>query len=112
MHLAVAGVFRPLWRNRVQDEWMAALLRDRPHLDAARLAHRRTLMDTYIYDARVTGCEPLIDDLVLPDPDDRHVLAGRGYTPDQPREVRQSPLRLADLRSQTVRQASNSLGRT
>ena len=69
MHLAVAGVFRPLWTDRVQDEWTAALLRDRPDLDAARLAHRRALMDTYIYDARVTGYEPLIDGLVLPDPD-------------------------------------------
>jgi predicted nucleic acid-binding protein len=76
MHLAVAGVFRPLWTNKVQDEWTAALLRDRPDLDAARLAHRRTLMDAYIYDARVIGYEPLIDGLVLPDPDDRHVLAG------------------------------------
>lgn len=76
MHLAVAGVFRPLWTDKVQDEWTAALLRDRPDLDAARLAHRRALMDTYVYDARVTGYEPLINGLVLADPDDRHVLAG------------------------------------
>ena len=33
-------------------------------------------MDRYILDARVTGFEPLIDGLVLPDVDDRHVLAG------------------------------------
>lgn len=76
MHLAVAGVFRARWTDKVQDEWTAALLRDRPDLDAARLAHRRRLMDTYILDARVTGYEHLIDGLVLPDPDDRHVLAG------------------------------------
>ena len=76
MHLAVAGVFRPRWTDKVQDEWTTALLRDRPDLDAARLAHRRGLMDDYILDARVTGYEPLIEDLVLPDADDRHVLAG------------------------------------
>ena len=76
MHLAVAGLFRARWTEKVQDEWTAALLRDRPDLDAARLAHRRRLMDTYILDARVTGYEHLIDGLVLPDPDDRHVLAG------------------------------------
>ena len=76
MHLAVAGVFRPRWTDKVQDEWTTALLRDRPDLDAARLAHRRGLMDDYILDARVTGYEPLIDGLVLPDSDDRHVLAG------------------------------------
>ena len=76
MHLAVAGVFRARWTDKVQDEWTAALLRDRPDLDAARLAHRRGLMDDYILDARVTDYEPLIDGLVLPDPDDRHALAG------------------------------------
>ena len=76
MHLAVAGVFRPRWTDKVQDEWTTALLRDRPDLDAARLAHRRGLMDDYILDARVTGYEPLIEGLVLPDHDDRHVLAG------------------------------------
>lgn len=76
MHLAVAGVFRPRWTDKVQEEWTTALLRDRPDLDAARLAHRRGLMDDYIFDARVTGFEPLIEGLVLPDLDDRHVLAG------------------------------------
>ncbi len=76
MHLAVAGVFRPRWTDKVQDEWTTTLLRDRPDLDAARLAHRRGLMDDYILDARVTGYEPLIDGLVLPDLNDRHVLAG------------------------------------
>ena len=76
MHLAVAGVFRPRWTDKVQEEWTTALFRDRPDLDAARLAHRRGLMDDYILDARVTGYEPLIDGLVLPDLDDRHVLAG------------------------------------
>ncbi len=32
-------------------------------------------MNRTIRDVRVTGYEPLIDDLSLPDPDDRHVLA-------------------------------------
>ena len=76
MHLAVAGVFRPRWTDKVQDEWTTALVRDRPDLDAASIAHRRQLMDDYILDARVTGFETLIDGLVLPDVDDRHVLAG------------------------------------
>jgi hypothetical protein len=76
MHLAVAGVFRARWTDKVQDEWTAALLRDRPDLSAASIMHRRALMDRYILDARVTGHEHLIESLVLPDPDDRHVLAG------------------------------------
>ena len=32
-------------------------------------------MDQYVDEARVTGFEPLIDTLILPDPKDRHVLA-------------------------------------
>jgi PIN domain len=76
MHLAVAGVFGARWTDKVQDEWTAALLRDRQDLSAASVMHRRTLMDRYILDARVTGYEPLIHTLVLPDVDDRHVLAG------------------------------------
>jgi hypothetical protein len=76
MHLAVAGVFRARWTDKVQDEWTTALLRDRSELSAVSVMHRRALMDRYILDARVTGHEPLIDGLVLPDVDDRHVLAG------------------------------------
>jgi PIN domain len=76
MHLAVGGVFRARWTDMVQEEWTNALLRDRPDVNAARLMHRRRLMDDYILDARVTGFEHLIDSLNLPDPDDRHVLAG------------------------------------
>lgn len=52
-----------------------ALLRDRPNLDATKLDRTRTLMGMAVRDWRVTGYEPLIDSLKLPDPDDRHVLA-------------------------------------
>jgi hypothetical protein len=76
MHLAVADAFHARWTDKVQDEWTTALLRDRPDLNAASVMHRRALMDRYILDARVTGHEHLIDSLVLPDVDDRHVLAG------------------------------------
>ena len=47
----------------------------------AQLARTRSLMDTAIPDALVTGYEGLIDQLSLPDSDDRHVLAAaiRGH---------------------------------
>ena len=32
-------------------------------------------MNAHVLDCLVTGYEPLIEDLALPDPDDRHVLA-------------------------------------
>jgi predicted nucleic acid-binding protein len=73
--LAVAEAFDARWTDTIQDEWTRALLRDKPHLDARRIARTRQLMDAHVDDAIVTGYVQLIADLVLPDPDDRHVLA-------------------------------------
>ncbi len=39
------------------------------------LERTRTLMDTAVRDALITGYEALVDKLNLPDPNDRHVLA-------------------------------------
>ena len=49
-------------------------------LDANRIDRTRNLMDTHLPDALVTGHEPLIAGLALPDPDDRHVLAAQFTT--------------------------------
>ena len=73
--LAVAEAFEARWTDMIQDEWTRSLLRDKPHLDARRIARTRQLMDTFVDDAIVTGYEPLIAGLTLPDPNDRHVLA-------------------------------------
>lgn len=75
MELALAGAFRPLWSAKVHDEWTAALARERPDIPQARIDRTRRMMLTHIDDAMVTGYEPLIETLTLPDPDDRHVLA-------------------------------------
>jgi len=75
MYLAVGGLFRARWSAAVQDEWIAALLRDRQDIDPQRLARTRLLMDTGIPDALVSGYEPLMASLLLPDANDRHVLA-------------------------------------
>ncbi len=40
-----------------------------------RLARTRALMDQAVPNCLVTGYEPFIGQLTLPDPDDRHVLA-------------------------------------
>lgn len=75
MRLALAETYRARWSARVQEEWMAALARNRPDLPHDKIARVRALMEAHIPDADVTGHETLIDGLVLPDPDDRHVLA-------------------------------------
>ena len=75
MYLAATNVFRALWSVRVQDEWTAAVLRKQPGLSPASLARTRALMEAHVDGAVVTGYEPLMVGLTLPDPNDRHVLA-------------------------------------
>jgi predicted nucleic acid-binding protein len=75
MHLALTGLFRARWSSAVHEEWIQALLRNRPDLSREKLERTRMLMDLHAEDALVTGFEDLIEGLHLPDPNDRHVLA-------------------------------------
>jgi hypothetical protein len=52
-----------------------AVLRSRTDLDPGRLVRTRQLMCQAVPDGLVTGFEPLVESLCLPDPGDRHVLA-------------------------------------
>jgi hypothetical protein len=54
---------------------MDAVLEKRPHIKREALERTRSLMDRAVPDCLVHGHEALVDGLVLPDPDDRHVLA-------------------------------------
>lgn len=75
LQLAVEDLFQGKWTAHIHHEWMEALLRNEPHRDRAVLERTRALMDRATRDCLVTGYEPLISSLELPDPDDRHVLA-------------------------------------
>jgi hypothetical protein len=75
MRLAVSDLFRARWTDAIHDEWTRNVLANRPDLSAASLARCRRLMDEHVPDCLVTGYEPLVPALTLPDPDDRHVLA-------------------------------------
>jgi hypothetical protein len=59
---------------------MRNVLAQRPDLRPDQLARTKELMNTHARDALVEGYEPLIETLVLPDPDDRHVLAAPIHT--------------------------------
>lgn len=74
MWLALTDVFRARWSNQIHDEWIRAVLRERPEL-SEHLERTRTLMNNNVRDCLVTGYEKLIDAIDLPDPDDRHVVA-------------------------------------
>ena len=73
--LAVAGLCRARWTEEIHDEWTRNLLAHRPDLDSAKIARTRQLMNSALNDCLVTGYESLIQGLVLPDANDRHVLA-------------------------------------
>jgi len=74
MRLALTDLFKAHWTDHIHDEWINALLRAKKHSPES-LSRARELMDRHVRDAKVTGYEPLIEGLDLPDPDDRHVLA-------------------------------------
>jgi predicted nucleic acid-binding protein len=75
LELAISGLYKAHWSPDIHEEWIRAVLRERPDLTADNLARTRLLMDQHSEDALVDGYEPLVNSLSLPDPNDRHVLA-------------------------------------
>jgi predicted nucleic acid-binding protein len=75
MRLALTDLYRARWSDQIHEEWMTAVLRNRPDLCRAQLERTRSLMNAHVRDALVDGHQPQIPALELPDPDDRHVLA-------------------------------------
>lgn len=75
MRLAVHGLIQAKWSEKIHAEWMTAVLRERPDLTRRQLERTRQLMDLHAEDALVSGHERHIEQLSLPDENDRHVLA-------------------------------------
>ena len=75
MRVARTGIVRARWSETILDECFRAIMRERPELRMEALERTRGLMREAVPDCIVSGHENLIDGLVLPDPDDRHVLA-------------------------------------
>lgn len=75
LELSTEGIFRARWTDQIHDEWIRHVLANNPRLTPAQLARTRTLMNQAVPDCLVTGYEPLIPGLTLPDANDRHVLA-------------------------------------
>jgi predicted nucleic acid-binding protein len=74
MRLALTGAFRARWSERIHDEWMRNVLLKFPEL-ADALTRTRQLMNAAVPDCIIEVDDILVSSLVLPDPDDRHVLA-------------------------------------
>jgi predicted nucleic acid-binding protein len=70
-----AELFHPVWSDMIHEEWITNVLANRPELTRRQLEQTRDAMNRAFPDASVRGFEPLMPTLVLPDPDDCHVLA-------------------------------------
>ena len=75
MRMALHRLIQARWTDAIHDEWINAVLRNRPDLSREKLQRTRELMDLHAEDSLVTGYEPKIHELELPDANDRHVLA-------------------------------------
>lgn len=74
LRLSITGLFSAKWTDMIHEEWIRNLSKNRPEL-ASKLPRTKELMNKAVPDALVTNYESLIDELELPDVDDRHVLA-------------------------------------
>ena len=75
IRVGLTRLVQPKWTDLIIEEVFGNLRANRPDLDPARLDRTRRLMNDAIRDVTVAGYEHLIDQLDLPDADDRHVLA-------------------------------------
>ncbi len=72
--LAILGAYEAHWTELIQQEWQRNLLVNRPSLKPENLRKVELLMNTALPGALITGHEPLMAGLSLPDPDDAHVV--------------------------------------
>ncbi|PTX99581.1 PIN domain-containing protein [Verrucomicrobia bacterium LW23] len=74
MELGALDLFYPRCTDMIHDEWIGNLTQSRPELKD-KLERTRHMMNQSTREFLVTGFEHLIDQVSLPDADDRHVLA-------------------------------------
>ena len=75
LQLATTELFRARWTEAIHDEWMRSLRDDKPDISADKINSLRQMIDGSVPDCIVTGYEPLMKGLALPDANDCHVLA-------------------------------------
>lgn len=74
MNLATAKAVSAHWSDDIHEEWIRSLLKRRPHLNRESLERTRQAMNSAVSSGLVSGYHDRINDLNLPDPNDRHVL--------------------------------------
>lgn len=74
LSLATAGLYHARWTARINEEWTLNLVANRPEI-ASKIGLLLEQVNLAVPDCLVEDYEFLIEYLVLPDADDRHVLA-------------------------------------
>jgi len=76
MSIAVTGLFAAKWTQKIEDEWIKSLEKNRPDLKG-KLATRRDSMREAVPDWEISEAawNSIASSLTLPDPNDVHVLA-------------------------------------
>jgi predicted nucleic acid-binding protein len=75
MHLAITDLYRAKWTNEIHNEWISSVSSDRNDIDRKFLERTRDRMNMSVRDCLVENYQYLIPTLMLPDTNDRHVLA-------------------------------------
>jgi predicted nucleic acid-binding protein len=75
LSFAAESMYKVAWSAEVHDEWTRNLLLNRPDLTAEQLNRTVNAMNSAFPDAQIGNYHMLLSSLILPDDDDRHVLA-------------------------------------
>lgn len=75
LHLALMNEFRARWTQQIHAEWISNLVKNRPELNHQKLEQTAQMMNRAVPDSLIVHYESFISGLILPDPDDRHILA-------------------------------------
>jgi len=72
---AVDRLVEARWTNEIHAEWIRNLSMNNPAIPISHLHAARDLMNAAVPSATVTGYKAIIPSIVLPDANDRHVVA-------------------------------------
>ena len=75
LRLAERDLYRPLWSTQITIEAQDAISEIHPDITPEQLQQRFAAMNGAFEDACVTGWEPFVSTVTLPDSNDRHVVA-------------------------------------
>lgn len=75
LNLAATEIFQPKWSEIIQNEWKHNLLKNRPDLKETQLNRTVKLMESAFPDANTEVQLEIVEDIQIPDENDKHVLA-------------------------------------